>query len=199
MELFVSVFLLIMFSSYSHIKGLNKPLFDCDVHGILFSCIIPNSRFYYAVYLIGLLLLLGYISLTFYNLLWLKLYPKVGTLEHALSGCERKPIAEIDDLVCQRRRPTEKGKAEAPVIRLEMYYDRKGRDFRLLMNLLAEQSGGLAQSFRILAVFDKHFQRLWKPQDNKVIVQRPLLSSFNFSQTNTRGEKEDKGIYIYNF
>lgn len=59
------------------------------------------------------------------------------------------------------------------------------------MNLLAEQSG-LAQSFRILAVFDKHFQvslfkcflnriklinlsfqRLWRATDVKVIIQRP--------------------------
>jgi hypothetical protein len=41
------------------------------------------------------------------------------------------------------------------------------------MDLLAEQSG-LAQSFRILAVFDKHFQRLWRARDIKIIIQRNI-------------------------
>ena len=36
------------------------------------------------------------------------------------------------------------------------------------MNLLAE-TGGLVQSFRILSLFDKHFQKLWKPENLKVI------------------------------
>ena len=69
-----------------------------------------------------------------------------------------------------------------PVIRLDMYYNKKGRDFRLLMNLLAEKQDGLAQSFRILSVFDKHFQKLWRPEKHTVIVQRPLLTSFTFDQ-----------------
>ena len=46
-ELIVSVILTVFFSGYASIKGLNRPLFDCDVHGILFKCIIPNSRFFH--------------------------------------------------------------------------------------------------------------------------------------------------------
>ncbi len=37
------------------------------------------------------------------------------------------------------------------------------------MNLLAE-TAGLAHTFRILAVFDKHFQRQWRVRNVKVIV-----------------------------
>lgn len=48
---------------------------------------------------------------------------------------------------------------------------RKAKDFKLLMDLLAEQSG-LAHSFRILAVFDKHFQRLWRARDVKIIIKQ---------------------------
>ena len=62
-----------------------------------------------------------------------------------------------------------------PEIRLDFYYGKKSKDFRLLMNLLAESSGGLAQSFRILCVFDKHFQKLWKIQDFKVISKKPTV------------------------
>ena len=38
------------------------------------------------------------------------------------------------------------------------------------MNLLSE-TAGLAHTFRILAVFDKHFQRLWRANDIKVIIE----------------------------
>ena len=47
LELVAGVILIIFFLSYGDIKGLARPLFDCDVHSILFKCVIPNSRFYY--------------------------------------------------------------------------------------------------------------------------------------------------------
>ena len=72
-------------------------MFDCDVHGILFSCIIPHSNFYYVVYFLGLFLLLGYDALTFYNLLWL-LHPKVGNLESVLTSCQRRDDKSVDVL-----------------------------------------------------------------------------------------------------
>ena len=46
-ELVVSIILLVFFCGFNGIKGLNKPLFDCDVHGVLFKCVIPNSRFFH--------------------------------------------------------------------------------------------------------------------------------------------------------
>ena len=130
-----------------------------------------------AVYMIGFTLLLAYISLTGYNLLWL-VHPKVGKLERILSGCRKRSKNALDS--------PSKSNDGIPEIRLEMYYDKKGKDFSLLMQLLAEQSSGLSQAFRILCVFDKHFQRLWKPRDNKVVVQRPLINTFTL-------DPQDKG------
>ena len=43
------------------------------------------------------------------------------------------------------------------------YFCRRHKDLKLLLNLLAETSG-LPESFRILTLFDKKFQSLWKPQ-----------------------------------
>ena len=45
------------------------------------------------------------------------------------------------------------------------------KDFRLMMNLLSERAGteGLAQSFRLLTIFDKHFKRLWTPNDVRIL------------------------------
>merc|ERR1719323_2634797 len=47
---------------------------------------------------------------------------------------------------------------------LNVYFDRRHKDLKLLLNLLAETSG-LPESFRILTLFDKKFQTLWKPQN----------------------------------
>jgi len=201
LELLASVILMIFFLSYGDIKGLARPLFDCDVHSILFKCVIPNSRFYYAVYMIGFTLLLAYISLTGYNLLWL-VHPKVGKLERILSGCRRRSKKSFD--TCTAVLDVPKSPDGIPEIRLEMYYDKKGQDFSLLMQLLAEQSSGLAQAFRILCVFDKHFQRLWKPRDNKVIVQRPLINTFTLdpqdkeSKSNIKDQIPKSVIVLWN-
>ena len=47
---------------------------------------------------------------------------------------------------------------------LNVYFDRRHKDLKLLLNLLAETSG-LPESFRILTLLDKKFQSLWKPQN----------------------------------
>ena len=59
------------------------------------------------------------------------------------------------------------------------------------MNLLAEQSG-LAQSFRILAVFDKHFQRLWRARDMKIIIQRSNPQSIAGPPSDEKEKEKDK-------
>ena len=46
-ELIVAIMILFFYAGFSNITGLNDPLFNCNVHGILFKCVIPNSRFYY--------------------------------------------------------------------------------------------------------------------------------------------------------
>ena len=62
---------------------------------------------------------------------------------------------------------------EAPEVRLDMYFDKETKDFRLMMNLLSERPGteGLAQSFRLLTIFDKHFKRQWIPNDIRVLAE----------------------------
>ena len=47
---------------------------------------------------------------------------------------------------------------------MAVYFDHRHKDLKLLLNLLAETSG-LPESFRILTLFDKKFQSLWKPQN----------------------------------
>ena len=60
---------------------------------------------------------------------------------------------------------------EAPEVRLDMYFDKETKDFRLMMNLLSERPGtsGLSQSFRLLTIFDKDFKRKWTANDVRIL------------------------------
>ena len=65
---------------------------------------------------------------------------------------------------------------------------------RLLMNLLSE-TAGLSHSLRILTVFDKHFQRLWRARDIKLIVEDDFSSAekrCNASSECWINDKKDK-------
>ena len=84
-------------------------------------------------------------------------------------GCQRYDsfaLAELQDSldglrdaqVIQAEPPQS---SSAPKVKLDLYYDPKAKDFRLLMNLLAETSG-LSYALRILTVFDKDLQRQWR-------------------------------------
>ena len=50
---------------------------------------------------------------------------------------------------------------------------RRHKDLKLLLNLLAETSG-LPESFRILTLFDKKFQTLWKPQVCPILLYNKI-------------------------
>lgn len=191
LELICSMGLAIFYFSFSQIDGIRTALFDCSVHSVPFRCVIPNSRFFWVsesqktliiqnritlislfqmTYFLAMTMISFYIACTMYNLLWI-VHPKVGKLDRFLTGCNRQKSRHVDRLAC------DVGKKDVPVVHLDMYFDPKGRDFRLLMNLLSETSG-MAQSFRILAVFDKHFQRQWRARDIKLILEEPRGAIF---------------------
>ena len=113
---------------------------------------------------------------------------------------QRKSSTAVDSLDCTIKPKGKKGPTVIEV-RLDMYFDKKGKDFRyrlhpvlnkipfpicllscrLLMNLLSETSG-LSHSLRILTVFDKHFQRLWRARDIKLIVEDDARSNVGFDK-----------------
>ena len=122
------------FGAFSDIDGISNALFDCDVHGIPFKCIIPNSKFFWVIYSLALMLIILYVACTAYNLIWI-VHPRVGKLDRVLAGCRRRKNDQIDSLDCLIK------ESMRPEVRLDMYFDPKGKDFRMLLNLLAECSG----------------------------------------------------------
>ena len=142
-------------------------MFDCDVHGILFACIIPHSNFYYVVYFLGLFLLLGYDALTFFNLLWL-LHPKVGNLESVLTSCQKDKSVDDHDgprrkqLVQWSKKPyfVQKLEMRSIFIILCIFFDSRGWPFfQLFIKYLSGRF-----SFTIQQIFERIFL-LWQNAD----------------------------------
>lgn len=173
---------------FNSIDGIANALFDCDVHGIHFKCIIPNSKFFWVglssidssmllpswpwhslLHIFSnascrrndrthffmfrssissrwrfspftspapLITWFGTILIVSFVLLWTSnhwsvlsrlLSPIVPRLERILSGMDRKKNSNIEDLECSIR---VKNKMRIPEVRLDMYFDKRGKDFR---------------------------------------------------------------------
>lgn len=186
-EILAVLGLAVFFGSHAHVTGLADPLFDCDVHGLLYQCVVPNSRFFFVIHLLAMATLFAYFLCSFYNLMWI-LTPRLNRLKKLLNGCERVTCLDYIGTDISHVRAVD-GLSETstlevrvalaggrPKVRLQMYYDRKSRDFGLLMDLLAESSG-LVQPLRILSMFDRHFQALWTPRDLQIHVERELSTT----------------------
>jgi len=48
-----------------------------------------------------------------------------------------------------------------------MYFDSKSKDLPLLITLLGTKHG-VAETLRLLSLFDKDYQKLWKPFDCQI-------------------------------
>lgn len=127
---------------------------DCNVHGIRHTCVLPNHQFYFYILAVSSALLCIYILCNLYNLVWI-IWPQMGRMFRII----RKYREHVD----QPSFSSEKNVISTDNF-LTVYFDRRHKDLKLLLNLLAETSG-LPESFRILTLFDKKFQSLWKPQN----------------------------------
>lgn len=123
-----------------------------------------------------MLALFAYFLCSSFNLLWI-LFPRMNRLKKMLNGCQRvsgfggssTALNATDVRGSSFVVPFKEkwlGETRRPTVRLNMYYDKRSRDFGLLMDLLAESSG-LVQPLRILSMFDRHFQALWRPRCSK--------------------------------
>ena len=41
---------MLFFSSFGEIDGIVSAMFDCDVHGVPFTCVIPNHKFFMVIF-----------------------------------------------------------------------------------------------------------------------------------------------------
>ena len=56
---------------------------------------------------------------------------------------------------------------ESAEIFFDLYFDCESRDLPLLITLLGSRNG-VAETLRLLSLFDKDYQKLWKPLDVRV-------------------------------
>ena len=43
-EIVVTIGLMVFFLLHNDIIGFLQPLFDCDVHGLPYQCVVPNTK-----------------------------------------------------------------------------------------------------------------------------------------------------------
>ena len=150
-------------------------MFDCDVHGLPYQCVVPNTKYYFAaelklklklcfqIFLCGSFNVSFYTSQLFHLLLlqssldssskarsWEVEKDKTWTLLNRLNPLRRllngcERISSLDYLLYS---PVQRDSSSGiPRVRLDLYFDKNSRDFGLLMDLLAESSG-IVQSLR---------------------------------------------------
>lgn len=154
LEIFLSIGLFLIYWCWG-MPNLQRNI-DCDVHGLKHMCVLPNHQFYFYILTVSSALLCVYILCNLYNICWI-IWPQMGLMYRVI----KKYREESNISLCRLER-------RVSVINhqnfLNVYFDRRHKDLKLLLNLLAETSG-LPESFRILTLFDKKFQSLWKPQN----------------------------------
>ena len=206
---------------------------ECDVHGLLHSCVLPNHQvnktvgpcvdkmydalkccllkyrfrflsysqkllqrfptlsfqFYFYILAVSSALLCVYILCNLYNLIWI-VCPQLGTMFRIIKRYQEHMTDSAYDILRKKsvlvaggasRERGGGGQQHQPHAIytenfLAVYFDRRHKDLKLLLNLLAETSG-LPESFRILTLFDKKFQSLWKPQNLRFEEYTTVLPS----------------------
>ncbi len=163
---------------------------ECDVHGLLHSCVLPNHQFYFYILAVSSALLCVYILCNMYNLVWI-VCPQLGTMYRIIKRYQdhmtdsaydilRKKSVLVAGGASSQRSGNQQQQHQPHAISTEnflaVYFDRRHKDLKLLLNLLAETSG-LPESFRILTLFDKKFQSLWKPQNLRFEEYTTVLPS----------------------
>jgi len=156
LEIFLSIGLFLIYWCWG-MPNLERDI-DCDVHGLKHTCVLPNHQFYFYILTVSSALLCVYILCNLYNLVWI-VWPQMGLMFRVI----RKYRDHVDAPALNSIKKNKEGVISTDNF-LNVYFDRRHKDLKLLLNLLAETSG-LPESFRILTLFDKRFQSLWKPQN----------------------------------
>jgi len=118
---------------------------DCNVHGIRHTCVLPNHQFYFYILAVSSALLCIYILCNLYNLVWI-IWPQMGRMFRII----RKYREHVD----QPSFSSEKNVISTDNF-LTVYFDRRHKDLKLLLNLLAETSGVSQLFFAIVFVGPK--------------------------------------------
>jgi len=160
---------MVFFLMHNDIIGFLHPLFDCDVHGLLYQCVVPNTKFFFVVHFLSIMALGVYLISSAYNFIWI-LHPRMNALRRLLHGCQRISSSEYSQY-SHTTTVQAASSGDRPKIRLDLYFDKKSMDFGLLMDLLAEASG-IVQSLRILSMFDRQFQNLWNASDVQISIDQ---------------------------
>ena len=174
-----------------HLMG---PEIKCEALGMHHSCIVPLSSFYYAVLMGSLLASHGFLACCIYKLIWIAFVERMSPFAKLM----RRKRSYIDKCIKNENSskdvrpvftkilPCSGGTAE-PFF--DVYHSKESPDFGLLVTMLATRNG-ISEGLRILTLFDKEYQKLWKP-GAIAIYHGSVPNNFSYSK-----ESECKGSEV---
>ncbi|TRY63839.1 hypothetical protein TCAL_15258 [Tigriopus californicus] len=124
---------------------------SCQLVGVDFSCIVPNTHFYFSLLIASLVLVVLFALCCLYTLLW-TFFKGLRKLSRHLSAY-RKSIRQFSKEA--------KWDKERSSQALDVYGGLHSPDVALLLDLLAETMG-VASAMRILTILDQEFHAAWK-------------------------------------
>ena len=147
-----------------HLMG---PEIKCTALGMHHSCIVPLSSFYYAVLMGSMLASHGFLACCIYKLIWIAFVERMSPFaklmrrkRNYIDKCIKYENSSKDVRpVFTKILPCSDGTAE-PFF--DVYHSKESPDFGLLVTMLATRNG-IAEGLRILTLFDKEYQKLWRP------------------------------------
>ena len=179
------VLLLWIFTTY-----LMGPEMKCEALGLHHICIVPSASFYYAVLLTAIVSAHGFVACCIYKLIWI-LYPDRMSPFAKLMRRKRDHIEfciqnekSSQDVIPVFTKCLPCAATAEPFF--DVYKDPQSPDFGLLVTMLATKNG-VAEGLRILSLFDKEYQRLWKPL---------TLTIYHGTIVNEFGEDESKSTSV---
>ncbi len=132
-------------------------------------CVVPLANFYYDILVASNVAILGFLACNAYTLAWVA-FPRLSPFHRMMQQCLRHVDRAISLEKAGRTPPLFTHclpMVETAEPFFDVYLDEHSRDLGLLITLLAA-CNGVAEGLRLVAIFDKDYQKLWRPQDMRV-------------------------------
>ncbi|XP_059092608.1 uncharacterized protein LOC131887897 isoform X2 [Tigriopus californicus] len=152
--------------------GLSQEEIHCQVFSQHYLCVVPLARFYRLIVVLATTAMFGYVVCTLYTLLWITCSSHLSSFHRFMGECQdyvRKCIHEPTNVKHHVPKPVAEflGRQSGVEPFFDVFFDKNSRDLGLLITLLA-CSNGVAEGLRLVSLFDKDYQMLWKPVETQI-------------------------------
>jgi len=142
--------------------GLAPEQVACHFSDKVYVCVVPLANFYYDVVLVANVAVMSFEICNSYTLLWVSCPHHFCSFYKLMLASKAHVQAALDHKDELFRHVESMSRDGSAVPFFDEFFNEAGPDLGLLLSLMAS-SNGVADGLRMLALFDKEYQQLWKP------------------------------------